>query len=580
MAKKTYIGVSVIPNPPPISSTSGWLPNQNTTVSVSYSALRVVSNQNTSTPGVYTDLTSAIPSGTYVTLTYTMRGNVRVCASVWNNSSSGVLNTEYYQLTDAFQTYSISGTLSSVVNRLYFFMTNPTTSSWFEVGEIQLSYGVAKAVKKMYIGIGGVARKVKKVYMGVNGVAKMIYQACVHTYNSVVTQPTCIAQGYTTHTCTQCGDSHIDSYTAPNDNHAYVMLTNSEECSRCGFVKRRFGVASAGQATNLSSQRSGMSTTTVGNYALFGGGANNRASTPTAVDTVDAYDSSLTKSTPTALSQARYSIGATTVGSYALFGGGYASSFVKTVDAYNTSLTRSTPTQLLRARRDIAATSVGGYALFGGGYMITVAPDVDVYNASLTHSLASDFSQARFESGATTIGNYALFAGGRHSSGSGSQYYTATGDAYNSSLTRSSLTGLSYARSPIAASVGGYALFAGGSNYDTRYATVDVYNTSLTRSLATELKYKPSQFAATTVGNYALFGGGIGYTNDGTYARFGNIDMYNASLTKQDTLALSDAKYDLSATSVGRYALFGGGRTGSTSSALLATVDAYINYEI
>ena len=48
-----------------------------------------------------------------------------------------------------------------------------------------------------------------------------------------------------------------------------------------------------------------------------------------------------------------------------MFGGGYPDS--STVDAYNTSLTRTSPTALSEARRNLAATSVGNYALFGGG---------------------------------------------------------------------------------------------------------------------------------------------------------------------------------------------------------------------
>ena len=33
-----------------------------------------------------------------------------------------------------------------------------------------------------------------------------------HTYVDVVTAPTCVAQGYTTHTCSVCGNSYVDSY--------------------------------------------------------------------------------------------------------------------------------------------------------------------------------------------------------------------------------------------------------------------------------------------------------------------------------------------------------------------------------
>ena len=36
-----------------------------------------------------------------------------------------------------------------------------------------------------------------------------------HSYNGVVTAPTCEAQGYTTHTCQTCGDSYVDSYVNP-----------------------------------------------------------------------------------------------------------------------------------------------------------------------------------------------------------------------------------------------------------------------------------------------------------------------------------------------------------------------------
>ena len=50
----------------------------------------------------------------------------------------------------------------------------------------------------------------------------------------------------------------------------------------------------------------------------------------------------LTRTTPTELSEARPNLAATSVGNYALFGGG--SSARSTVDAYNTTLTRTAPT--------------------------------------------------------------------------------------------------------------------------------------------------------------------------------------------------------------------------------------------
>ena len=49
-----------------------------------------------------------------------------------------------------------------------------------------------------------------------------------HSYTSVVTKPTCTAQGYTTHTCA-CGDYYIDTYTNVK-NHTY----SNGICTMCG----------------------------------------------------------------------------------------------------------------------------------------------------------------------------------------------------------------------------------------------------------------------------------------------------------------------------------------------------------
>ena len=50
-----------------------------------------------------------------------------------------------------------------------------------------------------------------------------------HHHNAVVTAPTCTAKGYTTHTCSSCGNSYKDSYTnALGHNYA------NGKCTRCG----------------------------------------------------------------------------------------------------------------------------------------------------------------------------------------------------------------------------------------------------------------------------------------------------------------------------------------------------------
>jgi hypothetical protein len=209
------------------------------------------------------------------------------------------------------------------------------------------------------------------------------------------------------------------------------------------------------------------------------------------------------------LSLARTSLAATTIGDYALFGGGYDTSgrYVSNVDAYDKSLTRTTPTSLSTGRRNLAATTVGDYALFGGGFTsgTAVTNVVNAYDTSLTRTSASTFTLARGKLAATTVGNYALFGGGYTSS----TVVTAVVHAYDTSLTRTSPTSLSTGRYYLAAtSIGEYAIFAGGYTGSDVNARVDIYDSLLTRKPFKYLYTGRQKLAATTVGNYALFGGG------------------------------------------------------------------------
>ena len=278
--------------------------------------------------------------------------------------------------------------------------------------------GKARKVKKIYTGVANKARKVKKAYVGVGGKARLFYSA----------------------------DQKLGYY---------------------------------GTATGLSQGRNSLAATTVGSYGLFGGGMGYIFG-GSYFATVDAYNTSLVRSTPTALSKARGALAATTVGSYGLFGGGrysdrYASA---TVDAYSTSLVRSTLTALSQARDGLAATTVGSYGLFGGGADkdASASATVDAYSTSLVRSTLTALSQARGGLAATTVGDYGLFGGRWNFGDSFTIVESATVDAYNTSLVRSTPTALSKARGALAATtVGSYGLFGGGGA-NNGLATVDVYN--------------------------------------------------------------------------------------------------------
>lgn len=327
------------------------------------------------------------------------------------------------------------------------------------------------------------------------------------------------------------------------------------------------GLLYCGLADALVANRIHLAATTVGDYALFGGGHKYTAgstTSPTRYSYVDTYDKSLTKSTATNLSVARGSLAATAVGNYALFGGGGKGSgsgagYSNVVDSYDTSLSRGTVEGLSVARQALAATTVGDYALFGGGYDGSVRlTTLDAYDTSLTRTAPTELSVARNGLVATTVGGYALFGGGYDGS-----TYSAIVDAYDTSLTRSNPTELSVGRQSLAATeVGGYALFGGGYSGSIS-KVVDAYDTSLTRSAPTTLSTTRDNIVATTVsGKYALFAGGRASTSysgniGNSYSKV--VNAYDTALTMSTTTSITNSRAIAAATSIGDYALFGGG---------------------
>lgn len=211
-----------------------------------------------------------------------------------------------------------------------------------------------------------------------------------------------------------------------------------------------------------------------------------------------------------------------------------------------------------------AAATVGEYAIFYGGY--SSASTVDAYNKLLVKSsLANASGEIEYMAG-TAVGDFAVFGGG-HTRGSSTNLV----DAYSSSLVKSTPSKLYVQREYLAATtVGGYALFGGGiydvaNKTEAVKSTVDVYGATLVKTSASPLSKARERLAATTVGEYAIFGGG---NSDNGYDS--TVDAYNASLVKSTPTNLSIARDLLSAATAGGFALFAGG-SGSPHDA----VDAY-----
>lgn len=345
-------------------------------------------------------------------------------------------------------------------------------------------------------GLSGVARKIKKAYIGIGGVARPFW-----------------------------GGGEL----------AYYGTTN----------------------TPLSVARGSLGAVTVGNYALFVGGS---TSVDNTFDTVDAYDKSLTRSTPTPLNQRRQLPATASVGDYAIvFTGAHQGLPKNNVDAYNSSLTRVTPTSLPFGRYAAAGTTLGNRALFGGGNSNSDQKIVDVYDSSLTLSSAPNFTWGRSFLAATTIGSYALFAGGRDIDDENA--YTDV-DVYDSTLTHTKMTNglVTKVSNLAAANTSKHALFAGGNNwsYGSNYgsvADVTAYDDQLTRTVPTSLSVAMTELSGTSLGGKAIFGGGNNVA----------VNAYDDSLTLNSDFTISKSGYSMAATTVGDYALFGGGLRASYS---------------
>ncbi len=57
-----------------------------------------------------------------------------------------------------------------------------------------------------------------------------------HSYEAVVTAPTCTTAGYTTYTCTVCGDSYVDDVTDPTE-HNYETTVVAPTCTEPGYTR-------------------------------------------------------------------------------------------------------------------------------------------------------------------------------------------------------------------------------------------------------------------------------------------------------------------------------------------------------
>ncbi|MBK9174816.1 MAG: T9SS type A sorting domain-containing protein [Flavobacteriales bacterium] len=230
------------------------------------------------------------------------------------------------------------------------------------------------------------------------------------------------------------------------------------------------------------------------------------------------------------LSQARVEIATAVVGNKVIFAGGHQATWngadytciaSDVIDIFDlTSNTWSTAT-LSQARAGMASAVLDGKAYFAGGYRgsgVGVSDRVDIYDAVADSWSTATLSQARaLYGGGVTVGGRVMFAGGIIADNTCSEtvdIYDPAADAWSTHLLIAPRFGVQ------AASVGNYAIFAGGGcgvvnwYYTTGSDAVDVYDAANDTWSIANMSHSRINFLAAASGNQVFLVGGYDFTND------------------------------------------------------------------
>ena len=252
------------------------------------------------------------------------------------------------------------------------------------------------------------------------------------------------------------------------------------------------------KSENMPNSTGHLAGTTVGDTALIAGGLDQWGSS----NKIITYTKDLVRGVYTHhLSDARFDLGATGIGEYALFAGGNtekdSKKYSSVVDAFDSTLTQTTPTPLALAEPCVGAAN-GNYAIFCGK---SNNAKVSAYDENLTRTIAAAPSQGQFA--AARAGNYVVFAGED----------AMLTDAYDLFLTRTMPQSTPLTRHRMAGTtLHDYALFVeSATDEGGTFMATDIFDAFLTR---TEIRDPFGEFngthigmAAISIGDFALFAG-------------------------------------------------------------------------
>ena len=193
-------------------------------------------------------------------------------------------------------------------------------------------------------------------------------------------------------------------------------------------------------------------------------------------------------------------------------------------------------------RCGIAVATANNKILFAGGWTPYATNHVDIYDISTNTWTAGVLSDNNHRVGVsvTTLGNKVFFAGGDDGIG---DFVSAAVDIYDALNNTWSTTQLSTGRSGIAsAALGNKVYFAGGWGYNIAggygtFNTVDIYDNTTNTWGTTTLSEARTEISATTVDDKIFFAGG---RNDNNYTN--KIDILNGANNTWTTSTLAEAR--------------------------------------
>lgn len=241
--------------------------------------------------------------------------------------------------------------------------------------------------------------------------------------------------------------------------------------------------------------------TTIENYGLFTGVSRK----------VDVYDNNLIKLIAPDLVNAniynQYNksqwFTATTVGNYAMFGGGQN---VLAVSTYDKNLIQiSGISNLSNGAWGKGSATIGDYAIFIGG---NSGKAVDIYDKNLVKSTLDQLPlNGNVHCKGASNSKYAMIAGG--SNGNRNNVHDKV-FVYDENLVKSTDLKLGVAREFISsAALADQIIFAGGdANNDSPLSAIDIFDINLIRNTELSLTNPNTQLVGNTLNNYAIFAGG------------------------------------------------------------------------